>query len=76
MSLVENERTKLTATALNGAAISCFTVGVAAPVAATIYAAAPIGGKWLFLAIAAVAWIGLAVSLHFTARHVLGGLSE
>jgi hypothetical protein len=33
MSLIENERTKLLATALNTAATSCFTVGIATPLA-------------------------------------------
>jgi uncharacterized membrane protein YhdT len=37
MSLIENERTKLLATALNTAATSCFTVGIATPLAGYLY---------------------------------------
>ncbi len=33
MSLIDNEQTKLLATALNTAATSCFTVGIATPIA-------------------------------------------
>jgi hypothetical protein len=37
MSLVHNERVKLLASALNGAASSSFAVGVPAPIAAAFY---------------------------------------
>ena len=55
MRLVHNERLKLTAGALNTAATSCFTVGIATPLAGYLY---NIGGLRSALGIAELA-IGL-----------------
>jgi hypothetical protein len=41
MSLVHNERTKLTATYINGLAIAVFAVGGLAPILSNLYAGAP-----------------------------------
>lgn len=75
MSVVENERTKLTAAALNTGATSSFTVGVLAPVAAAFY---NVGGSVhvpLGVLIAgAFGWFAAAAALHLAARHVLGAL--
>jgi hypothetical protein len=76
MSLIENERTKLTANALDRASTACLTVGVFGPVVATLYnfgganalITSPllIGGSLL--------WIVAAILLHWMARRVLGRL--
>lgn len=77
MSLVQNERTKLLAAALNTAATSSFTVGVLAPIAAVFY---NFGGSsevpLSTIVIGAVGWISAAVALHLAARWVLKGLEE
>ena len=74
MSLIHNERTKLTATALNTVATSCMTVGVLAPMAAVWYnfGAFPIRISWL--ASGVVIWLAIAVVMHYTARRLLGRL--
>ena len=74
MSLIENERTKLLAGALDRASTACITVGLLAPVAAVLYGAtgallAPVG-----FAVISSAWFLMAVVLHLTARRILGGL--
>ena len=74
MSAIHNERTKLTANALNTAATSCFAVGVLAPVAASFYnvgqGAVPI--RWIAVGVAL--WLSVALFLHYLARRHLGGL--
>ncbi len=78
MSLIDNEQTKLLATALNTAATSCFTVGIATPVAGYLY---NVGGlqaslsPWVVL-IGLLIWSGAAMSLHLTARQVLRRLQS
>lgn len=73
MSLIDNEQTKLRATALNTAATSCFTVGIATPIAGYLY---NVGGLqaslsfWVLL-LGAVGWLVLAVCLHIVARKIL-----
>ncbi len=37
MNQIQNEQTKLLASALNTAATSCFTVGIATPIAGYVY---------------------------------------
>ncbi|MCI0467007.1 MAG: hypothetical protein L0Y57_08390 [Beijerinckiaceae bacterium] len=77
MSHIHNERTKLLANVLNGAAASSFAVGVRAPVAAALYSAgetpkvSPVS-----IIIGAVIWLLLAIALQLAARQVLGGLNE
>ena len=77
MSLVRNERTKLLARALNTAATSCFTVGIAAPEAGYIYDVGAfrsnVGVSELLLAM--VGWFAAAVCIHLAARRMLGGLN-
>lgn len=69
MSLVDNERTKLLASALDRASTACLTVGVLAPIAAAFYTSAgpPIGP----LLIGVFAWMSAAGILHWAARWVL-----
>lgn len=76
MSLIHNERTKLLATAINSAAVSSFTVGVLAPIAAAFYqvgnTSVPTGITILGTGI----WIFAALAIHLAARVVLAGLRE
>ncbi|WIJ24379.1 hypothetical protein [Devosia sp. RR2S18] len=76
MSLVENERTKLLANALDRASTACVTVGLLAPIAAVIYGASGTAvTPWTF-ALGGVIWLLAAVALHLGARFVLGGLKS
>lgn len=78
MSLIDNEQTKLLATALNTAATSCFTVGIATPVAGYLY---NVGGLQTSLSpgimlVGLLMWSGAGVILHLTARQVLRRLQS
>lgn len=76
MSMIENERTKLLANALDRAATACVTVGLLAPIAAVLYgASATFAGMWTF-ALGACIWLLAAIALHLVARSVLGGLKS
>lgn len=73
MNQIENERTKLLATALNTAATSCFTVGIATPIAGYVY---NLGNLQTILtpyvlALGVLGWLSAAVLLHLLARHIL-----
>ena len=72
--LVENERTKLLAGALDRASTARFTVGVLAPTAAALYGAGTFGLEPLAAAAIALVWILAAVALHWLARVILGAL--
>lgn len=75
MSDIQNERTKLTAALLNGAASSSFTVGVLAPIAAAFYHVSGTSGVALpTIVIGAAIWLVTAVALHLAGRYVLGKL--
>jgi Na+/melibiose symporter-like transporter len=71
MSLVYNERTKLSATYLNGITIAVMAVGGLGPVISVLN-----GGSTPALGIAAISVICLmgSVALHFLARRLLGSL--
>lgn len=73
--MIDNERTKLLANALDRASTACFTVGVATPLAGYIYGvisfAQPLG---YWLAFTAIGWLAIAVALHMWARRILKGL--
>ncbi|HEY8564154.1 MAG TPA: hypothetical protein VIL65_01545 [Beijerinckiaceae bacterium] len=76
MSLIQNERTKLLATALNTASTSCFTVGIATPLAGYLY---DVGGFRTrvpieTLVLGVVGWLSAAVALHLLARRALKSL--
>ena len=72
MNLIHNERTKLTATWLNGLATAAVAVGSIAPsIAAVSGTISPILAAGL-----ALFWLFVGVGLHFTARAVLGRLKE
>jgi hypothetical protein len=71
MSLIDNERTKLFANALDRASTACLTVGVFAPIAAAIYTSTGTVPATATFVIGAVCWIFASVVLHLSARYVL-----
>lgn len=75
-SLIENERTKLLAAALNTAATSCFTVGIATPIAGFVYNVSAFRDTIDVsrLAFGLLGWLLAALLLHLLARRVLGDL--
>ena len=75
MSLIHNERLKLTATYLNAAARACLVAGVIAPFAAFAfgYATAAFGSTLTF-ALGATTFLLASLSLHSAARFILKGL--
>ncbi len=77
MSLIENERTKLSASALNGVAIASIVAGFITPVAAIAFGVSGAGGRGPALTIiAAAAFPGTGIGLHVLARRLLGGLVQ
>jgi hypothetical protein len=75
MNLVHNERIKLLASLLNTMAGSSFTVGVAAPVAASFFygvASLPISA----IIGDAMLWLLIAATLHGFAQYLLGALKQ
>lgn len=76
MSPSKVEQTKLFANSLDRASTSCFTVGIATPLAGYVYNFANFGASidgWRFL-LGLFAWIAGGVALHYLARRVLRGL--
>ena len=76
MSVIANERTKLTAAYLNTAAGGLFTAGVVAPLVAAVFGiAGPIGGaSALTLLLGVTIFLMASAALHAAARSVLKGL--
>jgi Mg/Co/Ni transporter MgtE len=77
VSLVQNERTKLSAAALNGVAIASIVAGFITPLAAVTFgipgaAARGVGLSTIF----SLLWLLIGLGLHFLARRLLGGLKE
>jgi dipeptide/tripeptide permease len=77
MSLVHNERTKLTATWLNALAAATVVTGVIAPLVAIVFGI-PTSGKVssVVFILATFVWLVLGVILHMLARRILGRLRE
>ncbi|HEV7252537.1 MAG TPA: hypothetical protein VGN97_05500 [Mesorhizobium sp.] len=76
MSLIDNERTKLLAGALDRASTACFTVGIATPLAGYIYdigqfrsAVAP-----ATFGVGLSSWLCSMIILHLLARRALRSL--
>lgn len=69
---IHNERTKLTATWLNGVAVAILAVGGFAPMFTAIYS----GHISLLLPIGAAICFALSIALHYWARRTLKGLRE
>jgi phage shock protein PspC (stress-responsive transcriptional regulator) len=72
---VHNERVKLLATVLNAMAGSCFTVGVAAPIAATFFYN-PTRVRLATVVVGIIFWLVATAMLHLGAYQVLGRLSD
>jgi hypothetical protein len=71
--IIHNEETKLLAGQLDRLATTCVTVGIAGPVAASLYGIPTAVSVELFV-LYAVVWLVTAVFLHHLARRVLKGL--
>ena len=76
MSLIHNERTKLTANWLNTLATALVATGAIAPVAAWLYGFPSAIADALTLGIMSAACTLSGAVLHLLARMVLGGLKE
>lgn len=76
MSLVHNERTKLTANWINGLATAIVTAGVLAPLAAAIYGLSALALPRIYLSLLASACFAIGIAIHFGARAILGRLRE
>ncbi|MFN3077642.1 MAG: amino acid transporter [Alphaproteobacteria bacterium] len=74
MSLVENERTKLTATFMNGIAIAMVAAGAIAPLVAFSYGL-PGAAHGVTIALIGIGWISGGIALHLVARRHLKGLA-
>ena len=72
MTLIHNERTKLTATFINGMALSVFAVAGLAPFIAAAYG---VQGPRPLLLLMALYCLGVSFALHFLARRILGNLT-
>lgn len=77
MSLIHNERTKLTATSLNTVAAATGVTGVIAPLVA-VFLGLPTSGtvSAIAFALATIVWFLFALVLHLLAWYVLGRLQE
>ena len=73
MSLIQNERTKLLAGALDRASTVCLGVGVAPLIAGLAMGAQGVSAT---LVVTCYGWFVAAVGLHLAARWVLGRLEE
>lgn len=73
MSLVRNERVKLTANLLNTVAAATLVTGVIGPNIALSYGLPGPGGGWAVLLITVV-WLLVGSAIHYLARYVLKGL--
>jgi hypothetical protein len=71
MSLVHNERVKLSATYLNNIGVGCFIAGFVAP---SISLANNGFQSSLVSVLGGAAWFLVGLTLHFLARRLLGGL--
>jgi len=76
MSLVHNERTKLTAAWLNALATALIAAGAFAPLAALLYGLTSTPLDRTYLAVAAVAALIVGLGAHLVGRAFLGRLRE
>ena len=71
---IDNERTKLTANALDRASTACRAIGLFAPLSALFQTAVRVPIS--LLAMSFVGWLVSAIVLHLWARRILGGLKQ
>jgi hypothetical protein len=76
MSLVHNERTKLTATWFNAVATALIAAGTFAPLAALLYGLTSTPLDRTYLAVAAFASLSIGLGVHMAGRAFLGRLRE
>ena len=74
MSLIENERTKLLATAMNNMAVATIITAVVTPMVRLLYGSQTlISPYWLAFWLL---WLFVGVALHLSAQAILGRLKE
>lgn len=73
MSLIHNERIKLTAAYLNGLAIAVFAIGTAAPLVSVLLQPT---ARWPLIMPVALGCFVLSGGLHFTASRALRRIQE
>jgi Na+/melibiose symporter-like transporter len=73
LTTIRNERTKLTATWLNGLSVALYAVGGLAPLASSVYNA---DGPSLLIAVGTTVCIMAATALHLFARRYLRGMKS
>ncbi len=76
MSLIQNERIKLAANALDRASTACLSIGVLGPSVALVYNFGATTAQFnaTLVGVASVFWLGVAVGLHAIARFMLKDL--
>ena len=70
MSLIHNERVKLSATYLNGVAIAVFALGSLAPLFSYIYSAEATQPPWV-TAVVSIICAFVSAAIHYGARYAL-----
>ena len=75
MSLIHNERTKLTATYFNGLALAVFGVGGLAPLFSYAFSDNDSRPLWA-VALVSVICMAISAALHLLARRRLGAMLE
>jgi type IV secretory pathway VirB2 component (pilin) len=76
MSMIQNERTKLSAAFLNALATAIVAAGLFAPVAAIAYGISEFHIGKLYIFAVVLICIVAGATLHWTGRALLGGLRE
>jgi hypothetical protein len=76
VSLVHNERTKLTAAWLNTQATALVAAGTFAPAVTVVYGLSKPGIDAIYIGILMCACFAAGLGLHMTARATLGSLRE
>jgi hypothetical protein len=76
VSLIENERTKLTATFFNTLATAIVAAGGFAPLAAMIYGLSSQHIEIVYVAVGTAICATVGATLHFAGRRILGRLQE
>jgi hypothetical protein len=74
VSIVQNERIKLRANALDRASTACLAVGVLGPAVGFLYGVSAANVPRLLLVIGSTMWLSAAVALHLLSWRTLGGL--